>query len=419
MDTFNYRDNLLFCEDVSLSEIAAEFGTPCYVYSKSFLVARCQAYADAFAAHKHLICYSVKASSNVNLLKIFAEQDLGCDIVSGGELFRAKLAGISGQKIVYSGVGKTPVEIKTALEYGILFFNVESESELLLIDEIAGQIGVVARVALRVNPDVDPLTHPYISTGMKENKFGIAIADAERIYIEGTSNLENIKFVGVDCHIGSQLTNLSPFRDAALRVKNLILRLRKHNIQLDYVDVGGGLGVLYDNESVPEVVHLADILIDVFADLGLTLVLEPGRSMVANSAVMLTRVQYLKDNADKRFAIVDAGMNDLLRPSLYDAYQKIVKVNEEEQAGKPLFLYDIVGPICESGDFLAKSRNLLALEQGDLLAVKSAGAYGFSMASNYNSRPRPVELLVNGDQVSVIRERESFEDLVKGESFGS
>jgi diaminopimelate decarboxylase len=254
---------------------------------------------------------------------------------------------------------------------------------------------------------------------MKENKFGIAIADAERIYCEAATNLENIKFVGVDCHIGSQLTNLSPFRDAALRIKSLILRLRKQNIQLDYIDVGGGLGVLYDDESVPEVVHLADTLIDVFADLGLTLVLEPGRSMVANSAVMLTRVQYLKENSDKRFAIVDAGMNDLLRPSLYDAYQKIVKVDEEEQVGKPLFLYDIVGPICESGDFLARSRNLLALDQGDLLAVKSAGAYGFSMASNYNSRPRPVELLVDGGQVSVIRERESLEDLVKGESFAN
>jgi len=417
MDTFSYRDNLLFCEDVSLSEIAAEYGTPCYVYSNSFLVGRCQAYADAFAAHSHLICYSVKASSNINLLKIFAKQGLGCDIVSGGELFRAKLAGIYGQKIVYSGVGKTPAEIKSALEYDILFFNVESESELLLIDDIAGQMGVIAHVSLRVNPDVDPLTHPYISTGMKENKFGIPIVDAERIYCEAATNLENIKFVGVDCHIGSQLTNLSPFRDAALRIKSLILRLRKLNIQLDYVDVGGGLGVLYDDESVPEVVHLADTLIDVFADLGLTLVLEPGRSMVANSAVMLTRVQYLKENSDKRFAIVDAGMNDLLRPSLYDAYQKIVKVDEEEQVGKPLFLYDIVGPICESGDFLARSRNLLALDQGDLLAVKSAGAYGFSMASNYNSRPRPVELLVDGGQVSVIRERESLEDLVKGESF--
>ncbi len=417
MEPFNYRDNKLYCENVSLSQIADYYGTPSYVYSKSFLLERCRAYADAFAAHKHLICYSVKASSNISLLKIFAGQGLGCDIVSAGELYRAKLAGIPGQKIVYSGVGKTAAEIRAALEHDILFFNVESESELLLINDIASQMGIVAPVALRVNPDVDPLTHPYISTGLRENKFGIPIADAEAIYCTVQSQLQHIKFVGVDCHIGSQLTNLSPFRDAALRVRDLILRLRNQNIDLDYVDVGGGLGVLYDDEEVPDVVQLADILITVFGDLDLTLVLEPGRSIVANSAVMLTEVLYLKDNSDKRFAIVDAGMNDLLRPSLYDAYQKIMKVCDEEISGKPLFLYDIVGPICESGDFLAKSRNLLSLSQGDLLAVMSAGAYGFSMASNYNSRLRPVELLVDGDSVTVIRERESLEDLVKGESF--
>ncbi len=429
MVPFKYIDNKLYCENLPLTEIAAQYGTPAYVYSKGFLQARCQAYRDAFSSTKHLICYSVKASSNVNILKIVSEAGLGCDIVSGGELFGVKLAGIPGERIVYSGVGKTVSEIRAALAYNILFFNVESEAELYRINDIAASLNLVAPVTLRVNPDVDPLTHPYISTGLKENKFGIPIDDAERIYLQygrgsaagvnrSSRELENIKFVGVDCHIGSQLTNLSPFHDAALRLKSLILNLREKDIHLEYVDVGGGLGVLYDDEEVPEVQQLAEQLIDVFADLDLTLVLEPGRSLVANSAVMLTKVQYIKHNSDKRFAIVDAGMNDLLRPSLYDAYQQINKVWVAADAGEPDFLYDVVGPICESGDFLAKARNLLSLAQGDLLAVRGAGAYGFSMASNYNSRCRPIELLVDGEQVTVIKERESYEDLVRGENLG-
>lgn len=415
MEPFTYRDNHLFCDDVSLAEIASKYGTPCYVYSKTFLLDRCQTYLDAFSAVNSLICYSVKASSNVNLLKIFSDQGLGCDIVSGGELYRAKLAGVSGDKIVYSGVGKSPAEIRLALEYKILFFNVESESELLLINQIAAEMGLVASVTLRVNPDVDPLTHPYISTGLKENKFGIPIDDAEHIFLSASRELKNITFVGVDCHIGSQLTNLSPFYDTALRLKSLIINLRSHGLNLDYVDVGGGLGILYDNEEVPPVSELAKTIIPVFADLDITVVLEPGRSLVGNSAVLLTKVQHLKHNDEKKFAIVDAGMNDLLRPSLYSAYQKIDVVNN---VGAPAFVYDIVGPICESGDFLAQGRMLPKLSSGDLLAVKGAGAYGFSMASNYNSRVRVPELLVHGSSVSVVRTRETFEDLVRGELIG-
>ena len=419
MDPFVYRDNQLFCEDVSLAHIAAEHGTPCYVYSKAFLRSRCLAYTDAFATHKHLICYSVKASSNVNLLKFFSQQGLGCDIVSGGELFRAKLAGVPGHRIVYSGVGKSPEEIRSALAYEILFFNVESEPELLLINQIAAEMNLIAPVTLRVNPDVDPLTHPYISTGLKENKFGIPIENAELIYLEAAQTLKNIKFVGVDCHIGSQLINLAPFRDTALRLRSLIESLASNNLQLEFVDVGGGLGILYDDEKVPEVVQLASILTEVLAGLGLTIVLEPGRSLVGNSAVMLTKVQYLKDNSEKKFAIVDAGMNDMLRPSLYDAFQKIELVDSSKTLDNNFSNYDIVGPICESGDFLAKDRSFPVLHAGDLLAVRSAGAYGFSMSSNYNSRPRPVELLVDGSSVSVIKERETYEDLVRGESIVS
>ncbi len=420
MESFIYRNHNLYCEDVSLAALAAEYGTPCYVYSKAFLRSRSQAYLQAFSGHKHLVCYSVKASSNVQLLKLFGELGLGCDIVSGGELFRAKLAGIPGRKIVYSGVGKTADEISQALAYKILFFNVESESELYLINRVAAEMDLIAPVSIRVNPDVDPLTHPYISTGLKENKFGIPIECAEKIYLEGSEKLKNIKFMGVDCHIGSQLTNLSPFRDSALRLRGLIERLAMGGLHLKYVDLGGGLGIKYDCEDVPEVKQLSDIFTDVFEGLDLTIVLEPGRSMVGNSAVMLTRVQFLKHTSGKNFAIVDAGMNDMLRPSLYGAFQKIDKVdiNFENSAQFSDVNYDIVGPICESGDFLAKARSLPKLEQGDLLAVRGAGAYGFSMSSTYNSRPRPVELLVDGSSVTVIRERETYEDLVKGENLG-
>lgn len=420
MEPFIYKNNTRYCEDVALADIAAEFGTPCYVYSKAFLSARSRAYLEALAGHKHLVCYSVKAASNINLLKILGELGLGCDIVSGGELFRAKLAGIPGEKIVYSGVGKTAAEIRQALEYKILFFNVESAAELHLINQVAAEMAVVAPVAIRVNPDVDPLTHPYISTGLKENKFGIPIDEAERIYLTANAKLKNIKFVGVDSHIGSQLTNLSPFRDAALRLRVLIEKLSAQGVELKYVDLGGGLGIKYDSESVPEVQQLADIFFDVFSGLDLTIVLEPGRSLVGNSAVMLTKVLYLKQSLEKNFAIVDAGMNDLLRPSLYGAFQKIDKVCllANGSSAIPQLNYDIVGPICESGDFLAKARALPQLVQGDLLAVGSAGAYGFSMSSNYNSRARAVELLVDGSAVTVIRERETYEDLVKGENLG-
>ena len=420
MEPFSYRNDKFYCEDVALSDIAAEYGTPCYVYSKAFLLSRSNAYMQALDHHKHLVCYSVKASSNISLLKIFGELGLGCDIVSGGELFRAKLAGIPGRKIVYSGVGKRVEEIRAALEYNILFFNVESEEELHLINQTAAEIGVVAPVTLRVNPDVDPLTHPYISTGLKENKFGIPIIEAERIYLQAGNDCKNIEFVGVDCHIGSQLINLSPFRDSAYRVRSLIENLHSQGLMLEYVDFGGGLGILYENEDVPEVSHLVDIFKEAFSGLDMTLVLEPGRSMVGNSAVLLTKVQYLKSNSEKRFAIIDAGMNDLIRPSLYGAYQRIEKVVNSQQTVPNLFYqYDIVGPICESGDFLAKDRSLPMLIQGDLLAVRGSGAYGFSMSSNYNSRPRAVELLVDGASVTVIRERESYEDLVRGEKLDS
>jgi len=419
MDPFLFRGNDLYCEDVALADIAAEYGTPCYVYSKAFLLSRCRAYSQALAGYKHLVCYSVKAASNVYLLKILAEQGLGCDIVSGGELFRAKLAGVAGRKIVYSGVGKSAAEIRSALEYNILFFNVESEDELLLINQTAAEMGLVAPVALRVNPDVDPLTHPYISTGLKENKFGIPIVEAERIYLQACNDFKNINFVGVDCHIGSQLINLSPFKDSALRIRALIEKLQLHGLKLDYVDFGGGLGINYDGEDVPEVSQLVDLFTGVLAGLDLTLVLEPGRSIVGNSAVMLTKIQYLKNNSEKRFAIVDAGMNDMVRPSLYNAFQKIEKiVSPQQSVVEHVFQYDIVGPICESGDFLAKDRGFSELYKDDVLAVMGAGAYGFSMSSNYNSRPRVPELLVDGASVTVIRARESYEDLVRGENLG-
>ncbi len=410
MDHFNYRDNRLFAEDVDLSEIAATWGTPTYVYSRATLERHWRAFDQALAGRDHLVCYAVKANANLAILNLLARLGSGFDIVSLGELERVLEAGGDPAKIVFSGVGKRVDEIHRALQVGIHCFNVESESELLCLDEQAGTLGVRAPISLRVNPDVDANTHPYISTGLKENKFGVSVDSAMCLYKQAAA-LENIQILGVDCHIGSQLTTIAPFIDALQRVLALIERLERHDITVQHLDLGGGLGITYDDETPPQPAEYASAIMNVLQGRELHLILEPGRAIVGNAGVLLTRVEYLKHTAHKNFAIVDAAMNDLMRPSLYQAWQSIVPVCPRR--GKP-HRYDLVGPICETGDFLGKERNLV-LEEGDLLAVRSAGAYGFSMSSNYNSRPRAAEVMVDGNKVYKIRDREKIADLYRGE----
>ncbi|RFA30687.1 diaminopimelate decarboxylase [Alkalilimnicola ehrlichii] len=411
MDTFNRRDGRLFIENCDLSHVAEAYATPCYVYSRAAIEQQWQALDRAFASHDHLVCYAVKANSNLAVLNLLARLGSGFDIVSGGELERVLRAGGDPAKIVFSGVGKTAAEMARALEVGILCFNVESEAELERLNEVAGQMGKRAPVSLRVNPDVDAQTHPYISTGLKDNKFGIEVEHAESVYRRAAA-MDHIALVGIDCHIGSQLTSISPFVDALERVLKLVDRLADAGIELRHLDIGGGIGIQYRDEIPPEPDDYAQALLAKLGDRPLTLLMEPGRTIVGNAGVLLTKVEYLKHTPYKNFAIVDAAMNDLLRPSLYSAWQAIEPVIE--RAGEQR-CYDIVGPVCETGDFLGQEREL-ALAAGDLLAVRSAGAYGFVMSSNYNSRPRAVEILVDGDQAHVIRQRESFEQLVAGET---
>lgn len=411
MNHFLLQDGELYCESVPLARIAEREGTPLYVYSRATLERHFRVFDGAFSAVPHLSCYSVKANSNLALLRLFGRLGSGVDVVSGGEIRRALKAGITPEKIVYSGVGKTRSEIELALSHDILMFNVESAQELELINQVAAEKGVRARVALRVNPDVDPQTHPYISTGLKKNKFGISIEDAFDVYGRAAA-LKAVDVAGIDCHIGSQITAVQPFVDALARVKAFVHRLREQGIEIRLIDLGGGLGIMYNGEQPPEPGDYASAIISELSDMDCTLILEPGRCLVGNAGCLVTRVLYTKTTQLKNFVIVDAGMNDLLRPSLYDAHHAVLPVNR--QSGT-VITADVVGPICETGDFIARDREIIQPEQGDLLAVMSAGAYGFSMASNYNSRFRPAEVLVDGSKYYVIRRRETFDDLVQCE----
>ena len=417
MNHFHYRDGEMFAEGVPIRRIAKEVGTPAYIYSLATLRRHFRVFDGAFSKVPHIVCFSVKANSNLALLRIFAKEGSGFDIVSGGELFRALKAGADPKKIVFSGVGKKREEIEYALDSGILMFNVESEDEMLALDEIARAVGKKAPISLRINPDVDPQTHPYISTGMKKAKFGVDIKRSVESYRKAAA-LPNLEVVGVDCHIGSQLTSVSPFVDALARVREYLDRvlvgsLKKEGAQIRYLDLGGGLGISYKDEVPPHPEEYANAIIQGLEGLEVTLILEPGRVIVGNAGILVTEVQYLKETDEKEFVIVDGGMNDLIRPALYGSYQAIQPV---VQANGDRIVADVVGPICESGDFFAKDREMTRPQRGDLLAVMSAGAYGFTMASNYNSHPKPPEILVDGDRYHVVRARESFEDLIRGEA---
>jgi diaminopimelate decarboxylase len=411
MDHFEYRQNKLFAEQLGVDALAARYGTPCYIYSRATLERHWLAFDRAFAEHSHLICYAVKANSNIAILNCLARLGSGFDIVSLGELRRVLAAGGKPEKIVFSGVGKREDEILAALEIGIRCFNVEVSGELDRINKLAGQLGVVAPVSFRVNPDVDAKTHPYISTGLKENKFGIAIDHALAEY-RRAAKMPNIKIVGIDCHIGSQLTETAPFLDALDRVLALVDGLRAEGINLHHLDLGGGLGICYRDEQPPQPGEYIAAILQRLAGRDFEILLEPGRAIVGNAGLLLTKVEYLKPTAGKNFAIVDAAMNDLVRPSLYGAWQEIIPVDTESDAAEQV--WDIVGPVCETGDFLGKGRSL-KISEGDLLAVRSAGAYGFTMSSNYNSRPRVAEVMVDGEQSYPIRARESVEQLWAGE----
>ena len=402
----------MFAEGVPVRRIAREVGTPAYIYSLATLKRHYRVFDQAFARLSHLVCFSMKSNSNLAVLRAFVKEGGGFDIVSAGELFRALKAGADPKKIVFSGVGKKKAEIEYALNAGILMFNVESEQELTVLNEVARGVEKKAPISLRVNPDVDPKTHPYISTGMKKSKFGIDIKRSLEVYKRALS-LTHLEVIGVDCHIGSQLTTIPPFVDALSRVKVFVEALRKEGARIRYLDLGGGLGIRYKDEEPPHPEEYAGALIQGLRGLDVTLILEPGRVVVGNAGILVTEVLYLKEGEEKTFVIVDGGMNDLIRPALYGSYQAIRPVVE----GKgEMIVADVVGPICESGDFFAKDREIPRPQEGDLLAVMSAGAYGFTMSSNYNSRPRAPEILVDGDNFHVVRKRESFEDLISGET---
>lgn len=412
MHHFHYEGDELYCESVPLRTIARDVATPCYVYSRATLRQHFTVFDGAFERIPHLTCYSVKANGNLSILGLFAALGGGADIVSGGELFKARRAGISADRIVYSGVGKTKDEIDYALCENILMFNVESAQELESINQRAGIMKTRARIALRVNPDVDPKTHPYISTGLKKNKFGIDIEQALKSY-ERARQLEHVDIVGIDCHIGSQLTEIPPFIEAVERLKLLIARLSEAGIRIQYLDLGGGLGISYHREVPPHPREYAQAIARGLQELSCKLILEPGRVIVGNAGILMTEVLYTKRTESKEFIIVDAGMNDLVRPSYYGSYHDIQPVVRGRRESR---VVDVVGPICESSDFVARDRELPVLEPGELVAIMSAGAYGFSMSSNYNARTRAAEVLVDGDSFYVVRKRESREDLVRGES---
>jgi len=412
VDHFEYKQGKLFCEDVAIETLAQTWGTPLFVYSRATLERHWHAFDSALADYDHLVCYAVKANSSLAVLNVLARLGSGFDIVSGGELQRVLAAGGDAQRIVFSGVGKQANEIEAALAADILCFNVESEQELDRINSIAATLGKTARVSFRVNPDVDAKTHPYISTGLKDNKFGIAFADAEPVYVKA-ARLANIDVIGMDCHIGSQLIEMSPYIDAFDRLLELIERLRKRDINVHHLDLGGGLGIRYRDEAPPQPAEWASALHSRLQDFAGTIVIEPGRAIAGNAGILVSRVNYLKHGPDKNFAVIDAAMNDLIRPSLYGAWQEIIRVDTHSDADERV--YDVVGAICESSDFLGKDRPL-QLQQDDLLAIRSCGAYAFGMASNYNTRARAAEVMVDGDQHYCVRAREQFADLIRGET---
>lgn len=412
MDYFNYQDEQLFAEQCSISEIIEHYGSPCYIYSRATLERHWRAFDQSFGSHPHLICYAMKASSNIAILNLLARLGSGFDIVSIGEMERVIAAGGDPKKIVFSGVGKREDEIRAALNAGIHCFNIEVSDEIDRINTLAKERGSIANISIRVNPNVDAKTHPYISTGLKENKFGIDINEAFTHY-QHAASLANIKILGIDCHIGSQLTETGPFLDALDKILLLVDRLSDENITVEHLDLGGGLGICYQHETPPDPKDYIDALLNKLAGRNIKILLEPGRAIAGNAGILVTRVEYLKPTEAKNFAIVDAAMNDLLRPALYNAWQAIIPVNARSTA--PTKQWDIVGPVCETGDFLGKDRSL-ALAPNDLLAIRSSGAYGFSMSSNYNSRPRPPEILVDGNKAHLIRERESIASLWQGES---
>ena len=411
MHYFEYKDRELYCEGLPIRQIAESVGTPFYVYSYRTLTRHFSVFERAFAGIPHLICYAMKANSNIALLRLFTRLGAGVDIVSGGELYRAIQGGANPQKIVFSGVGKKEDEIEYGLKTGILMFNAESSQELEKINEVAGRIGMEAPISIRVNPDIDAKTHPYISTGLKRNKFGIDINRALMAY-RLAARLPHLEIVGIDCHIGSQLIEAEPFVEALRKLKGLVEQLRRERVTIRYLDLGGGLGITYEDEEPPDPVEYASNILEEIRGFNCTLILEPGRVIVGNAGILVTKVLYFKENEAKRFVIVDAGMNDLVRPSYYGSFHQVLPVRQESREE---IVADVVGPICESSDFLAKDRKIPRPNQGELLAVMSAGAYGFSMSTNYNSRPRLAEVLVRDDQMFVIRQRESYEDLVRGE----
>ncbi len=414
MHYFSYRGKNLYAEGVPVARIAKKVGTPVFIYSHKTIKRHYEAFHKAFAGVPHIICYSVKANSNLAVIKTFADEGSGFDIVSGGELFRVLKAGADPQKIVFSGVGQTRDEIEYAIKKRILMLNVESPQELREINRAAGRLKKKTRIAIRVNPDVDPGTHPYISTGLKKNKFGIETGEAIREYLYAKRYLKNLEVVGVDCHIGSQITRLSPFVDALKKTRELVKLLRKEGLAINYLNMGGGLGITYEEERPPHPTSYGQAVIRETRGLGLTLIFEPGRAMMGNAGILLTKVLYTKKGTLKNFIITDAAMNDLARPSLYGSYHAIKAATKRRGAEVTA---DVVGPVCESGDFLARDRELPAVSPGDFLAVMSAGAYGFSMSSNYNSRTRAAEVMVKGRTFSVIRKRETFKDLVRGEEY--
>ncbi len=412
MHHFYYINRELYCENVPLARIAAQVGTPFYLYSHATLSRHFRTFTAAFEGFSHLVCFAVKANGNLAILRLFAQLGGGADIVSGGELYRALKAGVEPKKVVYSGVGKKPAEIRFALKTGILMFNIESSQELAAISRIAGRLKTKAPIALRINPNIDPKTHPYISTGLKKNKFGINIDQALQDYRRAVT-LPHLEVVGVACHIGSQITELAPFLEAVARLKDLIRQLEREGIHIRYLDLGGGLGITYDQERPPHPQEYGAALRKALEGLKITLILEPGRVLAGNAGILVTRVLYTKDTEDKHFIIVDAGMNDLARPSLYGSYHGIWPVVKKDC---PTITASLVGPICESGDFLAKNRKMPAFQPQDLVAVMSSGAYGFSMSSNYNARPRVAEILVKDNDFYVIRKRETYRHLIRGES---
>lgn len=411
MHFFRYKNAELYAEDVPVRELAERYGTPLFIYSHATLLRHFMAYKKAFNVFPHIICYAMKANSNSAIVRLFANNGGGADVVSGGEIYRALKGGIPSNRIVYAGVGKTEKEIRFALKENILMFNVESEEELVEINRIAGLMNLKAPVALRVNPDVDPRTHPYISTGLKKHKFGIPIEEAFEYY-KLAAKLSNVRVIGIHKHIGSQITQVSPFVDALKKVLSLVDELSRFGVKIKYLDIGGGLGITYKNEDPPLPHDLARGLAPDLKKRELTIIMEPGRSITGNAGILVTKVLYLKNTKKKRFLIVDAGMNDLVRPSFYDAYHHIMPV---VKSLRKTIIADVVGPICESSDFLAKDRELKAVKPGEFLSVMSAGAYGFSMSSNYNSRPKAAEVLVKGREHSLIRRRETYNDLLRGE----